>query len=111
MRRREPKRSKDFPSPKIDEAVQVTMQTPGREPRTGAGGPQECSWGKSATDGTFSDISGHASCGARYDNQLLYFLYFLYIFCWHSSQYPPTSVRDTVTFILKSRAICCFSCS
>ena len=23
----------------------------------------------------------------------------------HSSQYPPTSVRDTVTFILKSRAI------
>jgi hypothetical protein len=38
-------------------------------------------------------------------------LYFLYVFSWHSSQYPPTSVRDTVTFILKSRAICCFNCS
>jgi hypothetical protein len=29
----------------------------------------------------------------------------------HSAQYPPTSVRETVTFILKSRAICCFNCS
>lgn len=29
----------------------------------------------------------------------------------HSAQYPPTSVRDTVTFILKSRSICAFSCS
>jgi hypothetical protein len=38
-------------------------------------------------------------------------LYSVYIFCWHSSQYPPTSVRETVTFILKSRAICCLSCS
>ena len=32
-------------------------------------------------------------------------------FCRHSSQYPPTSVRETVTFILKSRSICDFNCS
>jgi hypothetical protein len=28
-----------------------------------------------------------------------------------SAQYPPTSVRETVTFMLKSRAICSFNCS